>query len=331
VREKKYIKPGEKRKKQKIWFPVGGLVSLSGNKFGRVTQTENVPGLERILVVLATGKEVSIKRSGCTLLVDSDLPSGHPALALPLYPTEDQNGVGGSAATAPSDSSLSQPRRVGRSDDPKKGGSRREKEEGGKQVRRGGTREEREAKGSSDRYESGNRQERAEKSEKRSSERRHRSAEKSGHRSESKGKKRQHRELERSDAKSASSGGKKQRVEDKAPSWLHPQLRVRVVSEKLGGGVAYLKKGVVQEVTGHKQCRILLDSGGVLLAKVRQSSLETALPKVGGRVLAVAGSKRGCAGLLLERSSKSGTARVQLDDEPDPATFSLDDVCEVVP
>lgn len=51
------------------------------------------------------------------------------------------------------------------------------------------------------------------------------------------------------------------------------------MSEKLGGGVAYLKKGVVQEVTGHKQCRILLDSGGVLLAKVRQSSLETALPK----------------------------------------------------
>lgn len=53
-------------------------------------------------------------------------------------------------------------------------------------------------------------------------------------------------------------------------SWLREGVRVRVVSQTLNRGKAYLSKAVIMNVLGHAHCSIKLDSGPVL--DVRSSS-----------------------------------------------------------
>ncbi len=118
--------------------------------------------------------------------------------------------------------------------------------------------------------------------------------------------------------------------------WLVPNIRVRVISEKLPK--YYLKKGIVQDVLrlpsrDHGDCSskatLLMDCGQVL-DKVPERYLETALPKTGGNVIILEGTDdvRWKIGRLLERSSKDGQGAVQLEEDLDVVRVSLDCIAE---
>jgi hypothetical protein len=70
--------------------------------------------------------------------------------------------------------------------------------------------------------------------------------------------------------KSHSGGGYKRRIDEShekeriRKSWLREGLRVRVVSQTLNRGKAYLSKAVIMNVLGHARCSIQLDSGPVI-------------------------------------------------------------------
>eukprot|EP00899_Mesostigma_viride_P011484 jgi/Mesvir1/20336/Mv19925-RA.1 len=121
--------------------------------------------------------------------------------------------------------------------------------------------------------------------------------------------------------------------------WLAPGIVVRVVDKKLSGGRHYLCKGHIVDVPAPLVCDVLMDAsedaatagirtGQEMLRGVGQGSLETALPKPGGRVVAVLGPLRGERGKLMSRSSKSNAAVVQMAADFSFHTFALDEVAE---
>ena len=118
--------------------------------------------------------------------------------------------------------------------------------------------------------------------------------------------------------------------EGSSPSWLRSHIRVRFVSKSFMGGRLYLKKGRVIDVIRPKVCDILLDESGEILQEVRQDHLETALPKRGGRVIAVGGKYKGQIGKLLERDSENDVGVVQLEDDFEMSKFNLEDLAELV-
>ena len=67
-------------------------------------------------------------------------------------------------------------------------------------------------------------------------------------------------------------------------SWLIPNIRVRVVTRKLGSQ----GRGVVVDVT-RGPCATLHLLGGQVLDRVPERYLEMALPKVGGNAVVLAG------------------------------------------
>ena len=72
-------------------------------------------------------------------------------------------------------------------------------------------------------------------------------------------------------------------------------------------------------------------AGGEIVRVVPVAGLQTALPKAGGRVLMVRGPRRGQQGVLVSRSSASGSGVVRLSGGGrDGTTVSLDDVAEWV-
>ncbi len=118
--------------------------------------------------------------------------------------------------------------------------------------------------------------------------------------------------------------------------WLIPNIRVRVISEKLPK--YYLKKGIVQDVlrsssrdhgNGAPKATLLMDSGQVL-DKVSERYLETAIPKTGGNVIILEGTEdvRWKMGRLLERSSKDGQGTIQLEEDLNVVRVSLDSIAE---
>ena len=112
--------------------------------------------------------------------------------------------------------------------------------------------------------------------------------------------------------------------------WLVPNIRVRVVSKKLKGGCYYRHKGVVLDVirgSGGDEATIQMDCGS-LIARIAECYLETALPKAGRNVVILAGSHVGEKGRLLERDSDKCRGVIQLFEDMDVVTPSLDDIAE---
>ena len=122
----------------------------------------------------------------------------------------------------------------------------------------------------------------------------------------------------------ASNRSKRERRED--PSWVLADIRVRVVSKSFEGGRLYLKKASVADVTAPRECVIELSETGEVLSRVPQRALETALPKRGGRVVVLAGERRGQRGKLLDK--KGEAASVQLAEDLAVQNFRLDDIAE---
>ena len=76
-------------------------------------------------------------------------------------------------------------------------------------------------------------------------------------------------------------------------------------------------------------CSVSLDSGERVEAQ--QSQLETVVPKKeGARVLVVAGRHRGAAGKLLQRSSGSARAAVQLFADLSVHKLGFEEIAEFV-
>jgi len=111
--------------------------------------------------------------------------------------------------------------------------------------------------------------------------------------------------------------------------WLAPHVRVRVVSQRLGDGRLYLKKGVIVDVTTPRECTLQLDDGGALVDGVPQHSLETVLPKkAAGRLLVVSGKLRGSRATLVSKDGGQGTAHVRLAADLAVVTLPLDALAE---
>jgi G patch domain/KOW motif-containing protein len=106
---------------------------------------------------------------------------------------------------------------------------------------------------------------------------------------------------------------------------MHVNIRIRVITEKLGRKY-YKSKGVIVDVTP-KGATVRMDDGS-LLDRVPERYLETALPKTGGRVLVLAGKHKLVKGQLLERDSKKGRGVVQVYEDMNVLTLSLDDMAE---
>ena len=111
-------------------------------------------------------------------------------------------------------------------------------------------------------------------------------------------------------------------------SWLIPNIRVRVVTRKLGSRY-FKEKGVVVDVT-RGPCATLHLSGGQVLDRVPERYLETALPKAGGNAVVLAGRSKHMKGKLLERNADSGKGIVQIYEDMSVLTLSLDDLAEWV-
>lgn len=118
---------------------------------------------------------------------------------------------------------------------------------------------------------------------------------------------------------------------DSSKTWLCPHIMVRIISKKVGGGKYYNKKGHIVDVVGRHECTIqLLD--GVLVDGIRQSGLETVIPKPGGKVMVVNGSSKGVLGSLVERKKQNDreSALIQLAGDLSFGTYDLDDIAEYV-
>ena len=123
--------------------------------------------------------------------------------------------------------------------------------------------------------------------------------------------------------------------DDDAP-WLYPSIRVRIISKSFSGGIYYLKKGTIVDIPTPKECTVQIDGdngrASSLISNVRQSYLETCVPKKpGGRVVILAGKLRGRRGKLVQKNKSNDTARIQLsDDFTVHDEIDLDEIAEYV-
>jgi hypothetical protein len=123
-----------------------------------------------------------------------------------------------------------------------------------------------------------------------------------------------------------SSSSKRPRYSEKPPTtWVIPNIRVRIVTAKLGKS-HYKQKGVVVDVTHKGTATLQLDDNQVL--QVPERYLETALPKVGGSAIVLTGENRLTKGRLLERDSRSCKGVIQVFEDMNVLTLSLDDLAE---
>ena len=112
--------------------------------------------------------------------------------------------------------------------------------------------------------------------------------------------------------------------------WLTPNIRVRMISKKPAKGRQYKEKGVVMDVLPGGAHATVQMTDGEVLDKVPERYLETALPKVGGNSIVLVGDAqhRHAKGRLLERDSSKGQAAIQLFEDMNILTLSLDDFAE---
>lgn len=111
-------------------------------------------------------------------------------------------------------------------------------------------------------------------------------------------------------------------------TWVIPNIRVRIVTERLGRKY-FKEKGIVVDVTS-KGATLRLDKTGTVLDRVLEDYLETALPKPGGKAIVLTGRNKYAKGKLLERNSKSGKGSIQIFEDMSVLALSLDDLAEYV-
>jgi G patch domain and KOW motifs-containing protein len=127
------------------------------------------------------------------------------------------------------------------------------------------------------------------------------------------------------DKKGAEEPPSKKPREERRPKWAISNIRVRIVSERLGKRY-FKEKGIVADVTP-KGLTVEL-ANGTVLDQVPERYLETAIPKVGGKAIVLTGSHRFAKGQLLERDSRKSIAVIQFYEDMHVQSVPLDDVAE---
>ncbi|KAK1314535.1 Protein MOS2 [Acorus calamus] len=89
-------------------------------------------------------------------------------------------------------------------------------------------------------------------------------------------------------------------------------------------------KGEVLDVVGPTTCDIAMDGGKVVLDRVEQEMLETAIPKEGGNVLVLLGRHKGVFGRLMKMNTERETAVVRDADSHELLKVRLEEIAEYV-
>jgi len=108
-------------------------------------------------------------------------------------------------------------------------------------------------------------------------------------------------------------------------SWLRTGIRVKVISERIGGKQGYLQKGTVLDVHSKGIGAIKLDNG-TILDPVKEKYLETVLPNVGSDCLVLVGEYVGQCASLLEKDMARNQAIVQLSESLEVIQLTMDDI-----
>jgi len=137
---------------------------------------------------------------------------------------------------------------------------------------------------------------------------------------------RRDRKRSKGDIRSSSASGGRATISTTTTTWLIPHIRVRIISTKMGKEY-YKEKGIVVDVTRNGIGTLTMDKNRQIL-QVSERYLETALPKVGGNVCILMGDHRWSKGRLLERDSKQNRGSIQIYEDMNIVTTSLDDLAE---
>lgn len=105
-------------------------------------------------------------------------------------------------------------------------------------------------------------------------------------------------------------------------------IRVRVVTKKMAKGRQFKEKGIVLDVLKRGAEATIQMTNGEILERVPERYLETALPKVGGNAMILTGPNKFEKGKLLERNTEKGSGFIQLFEDMNVVTLSLDDIAE---
>ncbi|KAL9656102.1 hypothetical protein ABK040_007720 [Willaertia magna] len=107
-------------------------------------------------------------------------------------------------------------------------------------------------------------------------------------------------------------------------NWVLPNLYVRY----LGKGKHYLKKGVIIDVPSPSECILSMDESNTILEHVKESDLETVIPrKEGVLCICVGGENIGQTGKLLSKDKKKETCLLKTEDD-EIIEVSFDNCCE---
>lgn len=128
-------------------------------------------------------------------------------------------------------------------------------------------------------------------------------------------------------ASSSSSSSRQDKERRRPPAWLLPGIRVRMVSKKGRYERYYKQKGIVSDVITPVMCDVRLDSGK-LVSEVKDSALESVVPKAGGMVLVLRGEYRQERAQVLEKNMRKETAQLRLVESSEIVTLGLDDIAE---
>jgi transcription antitermination factor NusG len=114
------------------------------------------------------------------------------------------------------------------------------------------------------------------------------------------------------------------------PTWLRPDIRVKICNKMLREGRLYGKVAWVVDVLPGAHCLLRLEdaTGGAQL-EAAQGDVETVVPKPPGRVRILRGEHAGALGKVVERDSTKQRVHVQLDeDEGEILALAFDDVAQ---
>ncbi|CAG0912563.1 unnamed protein product [Notodromas monacha] len=119
------------------------------------------------------------------------------------------------------------------------------------------------------------------------------------------------------------------RRDDKVRTWVHPQLRVRMISRSYRDGKYYKEKLLIEDVPSPDYC-VCRTEDRKILDDVKPKYLETVVPRHSGdRVMVVTGKHRGRLGSIVELDRESLIAFVQIE-HGSIAKLSYDEICQYV-
>jgi hypothetical protein len=306
-----------------VWLRIPSMVG----KRAEVSATSGVPGLNKISVLLEkTGEQVDVNKLDAVLLTDVELEE-QPY----VYPAKSRSSRGVKEDYAESSSGSSKRNRADEKDEDYGNGHKRSREEVRDRDReRGGHRDK-------DRDSDRDRDRKRDRDRDRDRDRhRERESDKDKYRSKDKEKDRD-RDSDRV-KKSTSSASKSsyEKDDDILPSgWLRPGIRVKIVSKKVGNGKFYLQKGHVVEVyypsssSSSKVASVRMDSDRKCIQEAKEKYLETVIPSEGSTCMILKGEHAGCTAVLMEKNHKRNTVALQLVEDMDIVTISMDDVSAV--